>query len=377
MPVAGKLRVAHLITDLDVGGAERMLVGLVTALAPAVDQTVVCMSGRGPLVAELTAAGVRVVMLDLRRGRASVAGVVGAWRALRRFRPQVLQTWLYHADLLGTVLAPFCGAPALCWNIRTADMDLAHYNPLTRYVRGALARLSGRPAAAVVNSEAGLAAHRALGYVPRAWHVIPNGFDTRRFRPDAEARRALRARLGLAPSMRLIGMIARLDPAKDHTTLLDALARLDRDDVHCLLIGAGVPRLAAAVAARGLAGRVHLDDVHPDIASVYPGLDLVVLSSAFGEAFPNVVGEAMACAVPCVVTDVGDARAIVDASGIVVPRRDPVALALALAEALAWPDAERTRRGELARKRIADCYAMDAVAARYESLYRELAATAR
>ncbi len=371
------VRVAYLITDLDIGGAENMLVKLVTALAPAFEQQVICMSGRGSLGNELTAAGVPVVSLDLPRGRAGItelAGLVRAWRALRQFRPQVLQTWLYHADLLGSMLAPFCGAPALCWNLRTADMQLAHYNPLTRYVRGALAMISRWPAAVVANSEAGLAAHRAFGYTPRAWHVIPNGFDLQRFRPDADARQALRTRLGLSPSTPLLGMVARVDPAKDHLGLLDALVQLGRDDVHCVLVGAGVLQLADAVAMRHLAARVHLVDVCTDIAAVYAGLDLAVLSSAFGEAFPNVLGEAMACAVPCIVTDVGDVRDIVGDTGIVVPRSDPAALAQALTAALAWSDDERARRGLAARTRIEHAYTIDAVAARYARLYRELAA---
>jgi len=369
-------RVAHLITDLDIGGAELMLVKLLGALEPAGQHCVLCMSGAAPLAARLQDLGVPVASLGLTRGRPDPRGAWRAVRSLRRFQPHVLQTWMYHADLLGTLLRPWVGRPALVWNLRCADMDLTHYARLTGVVRSALARLSAMPAAVIVNSEAGRAAHLRYGYRPRRWAVIGNGFDCASFQPSGALRAALRRRLGVADGQPLIGMVARRDPAKDHACLLDAAVQVValRPNVVFYLVGAGVPGLAAAVAARGLRDHVLLEEVRDDLAEIYPGLDLLVLSSAFGEGFPNVLGEAMACAVPCVSTDVGDARQIIGDSGLVVPRSDPRRLADAVLQALDWPASERAARGAQARAHIERNFGLEQVAERYRRLYQELAA---
>lgn len=370
-----RLRVAHIITDLDVGGAERMLVRIVGALRDGMDQCVVSLCPLGPIAAELTRLGIPVESLGLRRGRVRVGAVGQAAATLRRFRPDVLQSWLYHADLMATLVWPLVGRPALAWNLRCADMDLGQYSRMTRWVRAGLARLSSVPAVVVSNSESSRRVHQAYGYHPRRWEVIGNGFDTEHYRPRAKARESLHARLVVPLSTSLVGMIARADPAKDHNTLLDA-ARVvcaQSAEVRFLLVGTGVPTLAEAVRARHLQDRVILEDARDDIAELTAGLDLCVLSSAFGESFPNVLGEAMACGVPCVSTDVGDVHALLDGVGVVVPRRDPAALADAVLRALDWGEAERAERATKARSRIVTRYSLPAIADRYRALYREIA----
>lgn len=367
-------RVAHIITDLDLGGAERMLVKLLGAAAGRQEHMVLCLSGRGELTAEIERLGIAVVSLGMTRGRPRVGAVLDGMRAVRAFHPTVLQSWMYHADLYATVLWPLVRSPALAWNLRCADMELDGYPPLTRRIRALLARLSRLPAVVVCNSAASQSAHTGYGYRPRRWAVIGNGFDTELFRPLPAAQGRLRAHLGLGPESKLVGMVARVDLAKDYATLLAAAAIVAaaRDDVFFVLVGSGVPGLAPAVAAQGLTHRVRLEDARADVAELMAGLDLCVLSSAFGESFPNVLGEAMACGIPCVSTAVGDAEALLAGSGLVVPRRDPRSLAAALIEALSWPAAEYTRRSAVARARIARDYALPAIARRYAALYQEL-----
>jgi glycosyltransferase involved in cell wall biosynthesis len=376
------LKVVHLITGLARGGAETMLYRLLTRLdRQRFASVVVSLTDRGALGAAIAALGVPVYALGLRRGAPDPRAVGRLWRLLRRERPAVLQTWLYHADLLGLVAGRLAGVPAIVWNVRCSEIDLRHYSPLTALARRLLALLSGMPAAVVVNSLAGRRVHERLGYRPRRWRVIPNGFDLEQFRPDPAAPARLRQLLGVAPEAPLIGLVARYDPMKDHATFLQAARRLldMRADARFVLVGAGVdwhnPRLAAPARALGLVPHLHLLGERDDVAALLPGLDLATLSSV-SEAFPNVVGEAMACGVPCVVTDVGDAAYLVGDTGRVVPPRDPAALAAAWAELLARPAAARRALGRAARERVATLFSLEAVAKQYAALYAELAQAA-
>lgn len=365
--------VLHLITGLERGGAETMLAKLVEGLDPARCRSiVVSMTDEGVLGARLRAAGVPLVTLGLRRGRPTPAALARLLAIMCRERPSVLQSWLYHADLLALVASWMAPGTALAWNLRCSDMELGQYSRQIRLVRRLLAWASGRPAAIIVNSEAGRRFHASLGYHPRAWSIIPNGFDTERFRPDPAARQAWRQRLGLGEGEILVGMVARVDAMKDHATFLAAAALVaaHRPDVAFVLAGRGTESLALPA---GLVGRLHALGERDDVAAILAALDLAILSSAFGEGFPNVLGEAMACGVPCIATDVGDSAAIIGDTGLIVPARDPQALAAAI---LSWLDrdpAARREAGAAARRRIIEHFALPAIVERYASLYEGLA----
>jgi glycosyltransferase involved in cell wall biosynthesis len=367
------ITVLHLITGLDRGGAEAMLAKLVAAADPArCRMVVVSMTDEGMVGAGIRAAGVPLYTLGLRRGRPSLTAIVRLLGVIRRERPQVLQSWLYHADLLALLASRLAPGPALAWNLRCSDMELGRYSRQIRLARRVLAMASSRPAAVIVNSEAGRRFHEELGYRPAAWAVLPNGFDTDRFRPDPVARAAWRARLGLADDAFLVGMVARVDAMKDHATFLAAAAQVAerRRDVIFLLAGRGTQCVAPPPI---LAGRLHALGERDDIAEILAALDLAVLSSAFGEGFPNVLGEAMATGVTCIATDVGDGAAIIGDTGGIVPPRDPMALA---ARILAWLDrdaAARRKAGEDARRRIVENFALPVIVERYQRLYERLA----
>jgi glycosyltransferase involved in cell wall biosynthesis len=311
--------------------------------------------------------------------RATYLLVIGVWRLvlfLRRERPTILQTWLYHADLLGLLAAKLARVPVVAWNVRCTNL---------RAQRGAairiLARLSVCPQAVLVNSVAGRRFHESQGYHPRNWIHIPNGFDLEEFRPDPHARLKLRQELQLPEEALLIGLIARIDPLKDHTNFLQAadllLQKYPR--VHFVNVGFGADRqnrkLRCELEARGLSDRVHLLGERSDISHVMAALDILASSSS-AEGFPNVVGEAMACGVPCVVTDVGDAALLVGDTGKVVPPRNPEALANAWAELIDLGPDGRRRLGEAARQRINEHFNLDTIVQHYERCYDELAAAA-
>lgn len=369
------LRVCHLITTLEIGGAELMLARLVERMDPArFHSTVISLVELGSVGARLREAGVAVTSLSLRRGRPSAGAVRRLVRQLRAHRPDVLQTWLYHADLLGLVAGRLAGVPHILWNVRNSDMAMAHYGLLSRLTLHACRLAARHPDGIVVNSRAGYDHHRRFGYRARAWFFIPNGVDTERFRPDAAVRARVRDELGIPPEAPLIGFVARVDPMKDHETFLGAAALLARrrPDVRFLLSGAGTEPnggIDGPVGEAELGSRLVRLGARDGMPGITAALDVAASVSRFGEGFPNVVAEALACGVPCVVTDVGDAARIVGRAGTVVPRGEPQRLADAWDELIAAGPEARHALGRQGRERVGRLYSLTRAVERYEDLY--------
>ena len=236
------IRVCHLITGLDVGGAENTLVRICHALADhGYHQLVITMVPGGHLAGDLQRAGITVRSLDMRRGWPNPFSYIRLVRELRRFRADVLQTWMYHADLLGTLVRPFLSQVCLVWNLRCSDMRGDRRGSL-KWLVNSLALLSGIPQAIIVNSRSGWADHVHAGYRQSRCVLIPNDVDTDRFRPLPEERAALRKALGLPLEATLIGLIARVHPMKDHGTFLTAAGqfRASHPDAHFVLVLTGV-----------------------------------------------------------------------------------------------------------------------------------------
>lgn len=373
--------IVHLITGLETGGAERMLAHLVARSdRNRFRSIVVSMTGAGQWGPVLERAGVEILYLGIRRGVPDPRGLLRLDRILHALRPDVLQTWLYHADFLGLAARRLGYVPRLIWNVRCSD--LAGISPAGTALRRALAWCSRVPEAVIVNSRAGQRFHERIGYRPRRWEYVPNGFDISEFRPNREAGRRFRAEIGIDPGEIVIGMAARYHPMKDHTTFLDAAARLAgaHSNVGFVLAGPGIEpcnrALAAAIAERGLTRRVRLLGDRSDMPAVYAAFDIASLSSACGEGFPSVVGEAMACGLPCAATDNGDAAELIGETGVVVPTRNAQALAAAWDRLIALGPAGRKSLGREARYRIARNYELGAIVARYEAFYEEIVARA-
>jgi glycosyltransferase involved in cell wall biosynthesis len=354
-------KVMHVITGLGTGGAETMLANLAIAgKAAARPPIVVSLRSGGRTHERLVAAGVEVHQLGMRPGWRTVPGLWRLIRLIRAGRPEVVQSWMYHADLVSLVALWLSGRrrrTRLYWGIRCSDMDWSRYRWLSRVVMRLCARLSPHPDAIVVNSEAGRDCHSRLGYRPRHFVVVDNGLDLGGFASDASSRNAVRAELGLDAAAIVVGAVARVDPMKDYPTLLAALARLD--GIVCVGVGRGTRRLPP-----GLLGLGERSDV-PRLLNAF---DIFVSSSAFGEGFSNAIMEAMAAGLPVVATDVGDARRIVGDAGIIVPPRDPGALAEAI-RALAGNAERRHDLGRRARARVEAEFSLARAAASFESLY--------
>jgi glycosyltransferase involved in cell wall biosynthesis len=374
------IRIVHIITTLDYGGAENMLFKLVssTATNPNYQQMVISLTDKGGFGPLLEKQGIRVHAVGLNKRCANALKTAELISQIKIFKPHILQSWLYHADLVGTFLFKFARGAKLVWNIRCSDMNFKKYTWTTRLIFLILQKFSGIPSAVCANSQAGILAHQKKGYHPKKWIWIPNGFDTQRFKPQPKGD-ALRKQLGIPLSSPVIGMVARFDPMKDFDTFFRAasIVRTIYGCVHFVLIGSKVdtdnPYLCRLINSYQLNKVVHMLGRRNDVDNIYPQMDIFSLSSSFGEGFPNVIGEAMASGVPCVATDVGDSKLIIGDTGITVPAKDPNKLAGAWLSLLSAPEEMRFQMGRAARQSIVDKYRLEVVQKKYLSLYNALA----
>jgi glycosyltransferase involved in cell wall biosynthesis len=378
-------RVLHIITGLGTGGAESSLVRIIARSRTSVTHAVISLTSLGSRGAELSALGVEVHALGLARGTLAPHALWRLRRLAQAFAPTCTQGWMYHGNLAASALA-FTGArtgPVL-WNVRHAlDAWTGESRTLRALIR-ASAILSRHPHRIIYNSHRSASQHAERGYARSAAHVIPNGVDLDRFAPDRPARDRVRAALGIPGHAFVVGMIARVDPLKDHDTLFEAIRQHARTDRETWYVLAGTDTAPGRLGVRGvLDARMHqLTAAHPellsrvlrlgerhDIPDVINACDVVTMTSR-SEGSPNAVTEAMACGVPCVVTDVGDAARLVSGSGIVVP----VGNATAIADAWRVLRAEGVRfaaRKENALERIRTHFAADAERDAYRTLWRE------
>ena len=373
------MNVVHVITGLDTGGAELMLARMLGQPdRTGAGTAVISLTDIGPAGRSIQAAEVPVFALGMPRGVPDPRALVKLTRLLRSLRPDVVQTWLYHADLMGGLAAKMAGGIPVAWGLHLGNLAPELNKRSTLMTARACGRLSGvLPTTIVCCAEATQQSHAKIGYRTDKMVVIHNGFDLDQFLPDSRAHNRIRQELGLSSDTVLIGLVARFDPQKDHKTFVQAAGLLAayRPEVRFVLCGAGISwenqTLATWIEAAGLRDRVHLLGRRDDMAAVQAALDLAC-SSSRGEAFPLAVGEAMAAGVPCVVTDVGDSAVIVGETGRVVPARDPAAMAAALTELVAIGPECRHQLGVDARRRIAERFSLERMLASYDSLYAGL-----
>lgn len=334
----------------------------------------------GKYGAMLEAAGTPVSSIGLPRGKVTLAGFLRLRRIIAELRPEAVQTWMYHADLVGGLAARLAGVRNVVWGIHHTTLDPQHSRRRTILVAKACALLSRHvPRQIVCCADRSRQVHAGLGYECGRMRIIPNGYDLSVFRPDQRLGADLRRELGLAADAPVIGFVARFDPLKDHRTLLQALRLLRACDMvpTCILVGDGLAPengpLSEMIAATVPGDQIRLLGRRHDIPAVMNALDLHVMSSS-SEAFPNVLAEAMACGTPCVSTDVGDAAAIIGATGRIVPPSDPAALAGAIADMLAarnspdWPE-----RCAAARTHVAENFSLARMVEAYRGVWDELA----
>ncbi len=338
---------------------------------------VISLTDVGPIGERIQDSGILVRALGMKRGVPDPRMVFKLIRWLKKDRPDIVQTWMYHADLIGGLAARMIGKIPVVWNIRHSNLEQGFNKKTTILTAKGCAWLSNRlPSKIICCSYASREVHSHIGYDENKMIVIPNGFDLAAFSPSKDARKKVRRLLGLSDDTILIGLVARFDSQKDHKSFFQAAGILHKNhpDAHFVLCGDGVtwdnPIIRTWIDEAGEKSVTHLLGRWDDMPSFQAALDIAV-SSSYGEGFPNVLGEAMACSVPCVVTNVGDSARIVGNSGNVVPPRDSMALANALNDMIELGE-ERKKLGMLARKRIEDNYSLEKIVSQYEKVYVDL-----
>jgi glycosyltransferase involved in cell wall biosynthesis len=371
----------HIITTLGPAGAETMLMRVTSGMDDTrFENEVVSLTGILDLAERLQSIGICVRTLGMKKSMPNPLQVIRLAKWIRESKPDVIHTWMYHANLVGALAARLAGGVPVVWGIHHSSLDPRVDKFRTRLVNRTCAFLSRKvPARIVCCSEASLREHKKLGYAADKLEVVPNGFDLEQVKPDPAARVSVRDELGIQADAFLIGMAARFHPHKDHRNFIRAAARLHEQmpDIHFLLCGLDITwqnsQLAGWIDAAGIRDRCHVLGLRQDMSRLFAAMDIATTAS-LSEAFPIVIGEAMACGTPCVVTDVGDSALIVGETGVVVAPGDPDALAEGWRKLVEAGPAERRRLGMAARRRIQRHFALPAVVARYQAIYTELSA---
>lgn len=380
MAATTKIPIAFIIASLSTGGAQMMLLKLLSRIDRSIyDPSVFCLTDIDVLSQHFREMDIPVSLINMKPGIPDLGGLVRLTSELRQVAPRLIQTWMYHADLIGGLAACFAGRVPVIWNIRHSDLNPATDKRSTIMTAKLCARLSrSLPRRIVCCAESARDIHVQLGYSKDKFEVIPNGFDLAAFQPNASAQSQVREELGLRPNDFVVGLAARYHPQKDHRNFIVAAGRFASrfPQSRFILCGDGVDRqnqeLVDWTKETGVPEKFLLLGKRTDMPAVTAAFDIACSASLCGEAFSNTIGEAMACGVPCAVTDVGDSAFIVGATGQVVPPGDPAAMAGAWETFIALGREGREALGERARARIIEKFSLDSVVHRYECLYQQV-----
>ncbi|OKH53216.1 glycoside hydrolase [Calothrix sp. HK-06] len=377
-----KVKILYITTNLEIGGAEKMLYSLLSKINRSkFEPAIISLMNIGILGDSFKALGIPVYSLGMKPRMPTLPVIWKLIRLVHKFKPNLIQGWMYHGNLAAQLVKLFNMQKIdVLWSIHHSINSLTSEKKMTQSIIKFGAFLSQFNEQTVFVSKKSKLQHDALGYCSKRSCVIPNGFDTSLFKPSLGARYRLRKEIGLPEDTFLIGSFGRDHPMKDHLNFLKAAAILLKkfSDVHFVLAGTGIDlnnqSINELVQDLGIAHRIHLLGERNDIPYITPALDIYTSSSAYGEAFPLVVGEAMSCGVPCVVTDVGDSAWIVGNTGIVVPPKNSEALANAWKELIMLDPQDRQALGKAARSKIIKSFSLYSVIAQYETLYEKVLA---
>jgi glycosyltransferase involved in cell wall biosynthesis len=373
------MRITHVITGLNVGGAETMLYRLICHMDRGrFDTEVISLTDLGPIGKQIQDLGISVRCLSMNRKAPNPLAFFQLSRLLRKSRPQVVQTWMMHSDLLGGLAALVAGRFPVVWGVHQMPLDPAFSNCRSKMTVRCCVKLSTKiPSKIVCCSNATMNTYAALGYPRGSMVVIPNGFDLTTLYRDDEGGKAIRAELDLSENTPIVGLVARFHPQKDHMTFFRAADLLIRrlPAVHFVLCGDGVTLtetiLRELVASSASPGSFHLLGRRNDVRRVISAFTVATLASA-SEAFPLSIGEAMCCETTCVATDVGDVRKIVGTTGRIVPAGNAVALSQAWFDLLSMSSLARRNLGRAARDRVGRKFSLRSIVSKYQTLYEEV-----
>lgn len=368
----------HIIISLNVGGAEMMLKRLIESKPASIPETVVVsLTSLGIIGESLRTRGVCVHALGMFSFLQSPIALWRLIRLIRKYRPEIVQTWMYHADLLGGLAARMAGNRNVIWGIRTTDIRAGGLST-TVIVRWLCARLSSWvPQVIVCAAEASRRSHIAVGYDAKKMEVIPNGYDFSWLKASFEERQSLREQCGITQNELVVGSLGRFHADKDQENFVRSAALLapQYPQLRFLMVGRGLDwanaQLADWIVSTGFKSRFVLLGERKDVPQCLAAMDIFCLHSRT-EGFPNVLAEAMAMGLPCITTDVGDAAILLADTGVVVPQGDSAALAQGVKRLLAFDQDARHALGRRAKALVEAKFSMARARERFEEIYRQV-----
>ncbi|BAY74816.1 group 1 glycosyl transferase [Nostoc linckia NIES-25] len=375
------MKIIYIITGLSTGGAEVMLYKLLSRMdRQRFSPVVVSLMDRGTWGDRIANLGIPVYTIGIKSGGLKLTNIGPIIHIVSQLKPDLIQGWMYHGNLAAQFLRLFIFRQIpVFWNVRHSLDSLELEKPRTTIIIKLCARFSHLPTKIIYNSQNSSKQHEKIGYCLEKTCVIPNGFETEKFTPSTQARLSVRSELNTPENALLIGLIGRYHPIKDHFNFLQAAALLLKtySNVQFVLVGNQVDWenqiLSELIHELGLVKHIYLLGERHDVPRLTAALD-IASSSSSGEGFPNVIGEAMSCGVPCVVTDVGDSGWIVGDTGKVIPPKNPEALANAWQALIDIGKEGREMLGKAARARVIECFSLDSIVAEYEALYDNILA---
>jgi len=374
------MKILYIISGLSTGGAEMMLYKLLSVIDRDIfEPVVISLTDYSSLGNDIKNLNIPVYKMEMKTGFPNPFKIWRFIKLIRKINPELIQGWMYHGNL-AALLARWVLSDGvfLLWNIRHTPDDLKKEKRLTAWVIRLGAKFSSHPDGIIYNSNVSEQKHELLGYDNKNKKIIPNGFNCEQFKPFDNAKSKLCHSLGLKKDTLLIGLVARYHIMKDHVGFLHSAGKLNKTypETHFILVGQGVDKknhlLIKLIKDLKIRKNVHLLGNRLDVDKITAGLDIACSSSSWGESFSNAIGEAMACGVPCVVTDVGDSTWIVGESGIVVKPGDRKAFTDAMTTLIKMSSEERLGLGKLARNRIIKHFSLNLVVKQYEDMYQNL-----
>jgi glycosyltransferase involved in cell wall biosynthesis len=365
------MKILHIITGLHRGGAEIMLYKLQYGLRnSSFNQSVISFSCETSLSKDIRNLGVPVYSFDIKKDLSSCFKILPILFLIIKIRPNLIQGWMYHGNIVASISKIFLSNILVNWNVRQSLIDISKEKKFTKFIIKLSAFFSSTVDRIVYNSTFSAETHEDIGFNKNKTTIIYNGFDIEKFIPNSN-KEDIRQHYGIDSDKFLVGMIARYHPMKDHTNMINAaIILLNRKtrNYHFMFVGEGVKNIIDEIPEKHQRN-FSLVNAVLEVEKILPIFDINVLSS-WNEGFPNVIGEAMACGIPCIATDVGESRYIIGQTGFVVPPKNPESLAEAIDRYFELENEEKNNLSKIARQRVVNTYSLDKICKEYDNLYR-------
>ena len=371
-----KTNIVHFITGLNTGGAEMMLLKLLRVSdLDKYNILVVSLIDKGTIGKQIESLGIKVHTLNLSQNRPITISLLKLPYVLVKFKPNIFNCWMYHANLLASIISIFLSNVNVIWGVRHSLHDIKKEKFLTRVVINLSRYFSKKCKNIVFNSKVSLEQHVAYGFSKNNCSVIYNGFDSKHFSPERisnKQRNDLKISLKIPQNKMIVGYIARFHPMKGHKIFFNAIKKIinQKKDICFILVGPGITNEKInKLIPNEIRSFVYLLEERFDIAEINSIFDVAINCSLWGEGFSNTICESMLMEIPCIATNIGESEFILNNCGIVIDANDEQLLANSILNLLSMSSVERQKIGKLERLRILDNFSIEEIYNQYESLY--------